>query len=346
MRDSDKQRNSRSNEIELLGTNLERLAKEFFIYLGYEVYESDFNELHVDLFAKKDDKTFGVDVKGTFSPEYNGLLLRNELAHKQFDAMNNNGMTLLMMVFALVDKTIKMECEKRFRNVIIWDLGDILYKAYGTPFFEKIISVLPFSVSFADENKGLTSLKEMPIFTHKSKVQTLLQELENCPVGKTGAEDFEKVCFKMLRYALYEDLSLWKTQEKSNQGLFRFDLICRIKDNTQKTFWTMIEQFFSSKYIVFEFKNYNEKITQNEVITTEKYLYEIALRKVAVIIARKGFDKNASWFAKGSLRESGKLILLLTIEDLIEMIKMKEKYDDPSEILLNKVDNMLIGLEK
>ena len=31
---------------------------------------------------------------------------------------------------------------------------------------------------------------------------------------------------------------------------------------------------------------------------------------------------------------------------LVEMIKMKEKQDDPSEILINKVDNMFIGLEK
>ena len=34
-------------------------------------------------------------------------------------------------------------------------------------------------------------------------------------------------------------------------------------------------------------------ITQREIYTTEKYLYEKALRKVAIIISRKGADKHA-----------------------------------------------------
>ena len=86
-------------------------------------------------------------------------------------------------------------------------------------------------------------------------------------------------------------------------------------------------------------------ITQMEVYTTERYLYKKALRCFAVIIATNGFDDHAEWAAKGVYRESGKLILLLNKNDLISMAQMKIDGSDPSELLLEKIDNLLMKLE-
>ena len=64
------------------------------------------------------------------------------------------------------------------------------------------------------------------------------------------------------------------------------------------------------------------------------------------MISANGFNENAYWASKGCLRENGKLILLLTSEDLIEMIKIKMDNEDPSDYLLNKLDTLLLELEK
>ena len=87
-------------------------------------------------------------------------------------------------------------------------------------------------------------------------------------------------------------------------------------------------------------------VTQNEIYTTEKYLYSKALRSVGIIISANGYNENAYWAAKGSLRENGKLILLLNTNDLIEMNQMKLKQNDPSVYLLDKLDELLLELEK
>lgn len=139
---------------------------------------------------------------------------------------------------------------------------------------------------------------------------------------------------------------MWSEQQKSNNDLYRFDLLCRIKDENQKTFWSILERYFRSKYVIFEFKNYKEPITQKEVYTTEKYLYAKALRSVGIIIAAHGYDEHAYWAAKGCLRENGKLIILLDTEDLIKMNKMKLDLEDPSTYLLDKLDEILSELEK
>lgn len=69
-------------------------------------------------------------------------------------------------------------------------------------------------------------------------------------------------------------------------------------------------------------------------------------RNVAIVIARNGYTSNAEWAAKGCLRENGKLILLITIDDLKEMYARKIQHNDPSEVLLDKIDDMLSKLEK
>jgi hypothetical protein len=157
---------------------------------------------------------------------------------------------------------------------------------------------------------------------------------------------YEALCCEILKYIFSDDLALWKEQSKSNKELYRFDLLCRIKDKNEKTFWSILENYFKSKYVIFEFKNYNEPITQKEIYTTEKYLYLKALRNVAIIIAANGYDENAYWASKGSLRENGKLIILLDTNDLIEMSKMKENEEDPSNYLQDKLDEILLELEK
>ena len=84
-----------------------------------------------------------------------------------------------------------------------------------------------------------------------------------------------------------------------------------------------------------------------ELYTTEKYLYEKALRRVAIIISRKGADENALAAVRGSLRESGKLILCLSDRDILELMEIKERNEQPTEAFLGAMlDDLLIHLEK
>ena len=146
---------------------------------------------------------------------------------------------------------------------------------------------------------------------------------------------------------LGEYLGLWKVQESSNNGLYRFDLCCKIKNGVNQDFFDTIKNYFNTKYIEFEFKNYEKEISQKEIYTTEKYLYEKALRRVAIIISRKGASKNALSAARGCLRENGKLIMCLSDQDLIELINIKEKEEQPTaEFFEVMLDDLLIQLEK
>lgn len=126
--------------------------------------------------------------------------------------------------------------------------------------------------------------------------------------------------------------------------MFRMDLLCSLKGTTE--FWKFLITFYHTKFVVFEYKNYSDYISQNLIYITEKYLFPVALRNVAFIISRKRFDSNAQKATLGCLKESAKLIISLDDNDLIKMIYKKENGEEPSDYLLDKVEQILMSVSK
>ena len=182
-----------------------------------------------------------------------------------------------------------------------------------------------------------------------AKKETIKWEdrLRHIKPGLEQFQEYEQFCVDILKYTLGEYLTLWQRQERTDDSLHRFDLCCKIKSGRQEDFFDIITHYFHTKYIVFEFKNYGDKISQKEIYTTEKYLYRTALRKTAIIISRRGSDDHALQAAKGSLRENGKLILCLSDLDLLKMADIKAQGEkEPADFLSEMLDRLLIHLEK
>ena len=138
------------------------------------------------------------------------------------------------------------------------------------------------------------------------------------------------------------------SQHKTKDKHFRMDLICSFKAITESThpFWQLLSRYYNTQFVVFEFKNYGNKIDQNLIYTTEKYLFNPALRNVAIIISRKGFSEAATFAAMGCLKEHGKLILDITDDDLIKMLEAKGNEDDPTTLLMEKFEDFLMSISK
>lgn len=131
-------------------------------------------------------------------------------------------------------------------------------------------------------------------------------------------------------------------QHKTNDDLFRMDLICSLKGTTE--FWKFLIQFYSTKFVVFEFKNYSKKLSQNLLFIASKYLFPEALRNVCFMISRLGINENAQKVIDSKIKSEKKLLISLTDEDLLIMVAKKEQGEDPSDYLLEKVENMLMSL--
>lgn len=272
---------------------------------------------------------------------------------------NNVGRSILVINSIAIDKQYL-----KTNDIIIIDLPVLLSLVYKNDnLYFKLLNLLDFSITdvkiessdiiqslFEIDQQDHTfpskNIEQKDEKTQNKEGKVLIQRLRDLKKTNHSFKDYEELCTKVLKYLFSEDLRLWNTQQTSNANLFRFDLICKIKDDVSNGFWKFLLDFFKSKFIIFEFKYYSNEITQKEIFTTEKYLYTKAFRSVGFILSCKGCDKNSLTAAKGVLRENGKLIVVLSNSDLIKMIRDKMNGNSETEVLSNKLDKMLIELEK
>ena len=249
----------------------------------------------------------------------------------------------ILIIANIVDKKVKRKIEDTYK-ISIWDVENLLWIFDEFPQIKSdFLSLLSFGVSAIVPQKP-----EWYIFEQNLHAETnidLQEKLRKIQAGD-DAQKYEKLCEEIMRYLFSENLEFFNPQRTSNDGLYRFDYCAKIKYGNTNEFFDTIKNFFQTKYIVFEFKNYTDEITQKEVYTTEKYLYEKALRKVAIIVSRKGADANAKKAIRGSLRESGKLIICLSDENINKLIDMKNNKEAPGDYLEFLLDDMLMDLEK
>ena len=175
----------------------------------------------------------------------------------------------------------------------------------------------------------------------------LAKKLEALLPGKKAgaAQEFEKLCEEALRLLFDKDLLGWRSQSEIEQGFQRVDVIARLQP-TQSAFWSTLAADFRTRYVVFEFKNYTGPITQDQVYTTEKYLFTSALRSVAIIIAKNGAAQSAERAMRGALREQGKLILCLRMAEFCALLRGFDAGDNPEELLIRKVDDVLMAIAR
>lgn len=334
-----------------------QIVADIFRKNGYTVRSQGFAMTEItagnyDFIAERDQKRYVVEVRQSrdlFPKAY----LITEAAERvsTLYTLDPDLYTPVLVVVGKVSKTAreKLRAKPQCRSVILLSISNLLYMVEGFPDLRaRFLADLPFSL---DDVVPLAPKIDVARVHEQERddknYQEAIEKLRNWPMGEESTpKKYEELCGDVLRLLFAEDLSLWYEQQKSNDGLFRFDLFCKIKHGNNREFWQMAERYFHTKYIVFEFKNYRKEITQEQVFTTVKYLYAKALRSVAIMVAANGADQNARKAIRGILREEGKLIIVLSNADLIEMLELKKDQKEPADYLSHLLDELMVSLEK
>lgn len=330
------------------GYEFESIVYKIFESQGFTMkIPSQHKDNGYDLEADKGNEHYVIEIKLWDTMSVSNRVLVNTTEQLMNVANKEKKVPILIIANPISERVRKYLAE--FKEIIVMDIANLLFMAKGDTELENLLianleysignlkpSCPPSAISMCDLNTNIDS----------KEINQLMKRIEEWDTQKEDSIDYEKLCFEALKMLFSDDLALWNEQKYSNDGLFRFDLICKIKNGNEKEFWKMAEEYFKSKYIVFEFKNYNGQITQKEIFTTEKYLYAKALRGVAIIISSNGADKHAEKVIRSVLREEGKLIISLSNLDVLEMLKKKVDNEEPSDYLSKKLDELLIELEK
>ena len=171
-----------------------------------------------------------------------------------------------------------------------------------------------------------------------SAANDIRARLRASKAGHGGWSEFENACTEALTYLFVPPLAKPIIQPRSYSGIDRRDAIFPNRCHDGGSNWAHLYKELDARMILFEFKNYDaSEIGKDEVNQTRNYLSK-PMGRLAVLCTNKPPERQAHIKRNTIYSEDKKVILFITTTDLIEMIAIKERGDDPSDLILDLVE--------
>lgn len=182
----------------------------------------------------------------------------------------------------------------------------------------------------------------MPRLNKSKKVKTLIDRLDACPDGNAGWREFENVCIEVLSFLFVPPLTGPRIQPRTLSGVQRRDAIFPNRNfDSSSNNWGKFYTELGARMILFEFKNYGRmtKIKRDEINQARSYMRE-AMGRLAIIICNKKPDISAYRERLIIFNGKGKeVILFITKDQLKEMLFIKERGEDPSDLIMDLLES-------
>jgi hypothetical protein len=171
----------------------------------------------------------------------------------------------------------------------------------------------------------------------------LSQELTSVNPGKEDAYKYQDLVHRILTFCFHPHLADGKPQERTHEGTLIRDLV--FSNEGVRNFWRYIMQTYGSFLIVFELKNKSD-ITGGDIDQVATYLGD-AMGRFGILISRgdagsTSFNRRKTVFNKESVR---KVILHLTDNDLLELLKQRSALKDTTDYIQNLYRKFMVSIE-
>jgi len=128
-----------------------------------------------------------------------------------------------------------------------------------------------------------------------------------------------------------------RIQPRSLSGIDRRDVVFPNRIDDTSLAWGLLRKDHDARYVLVEFKNYeSEEIGKEEVDQTRNYMTK-ALGRLAIVVCNKPPHESARRRRNMVYSEENKVILFLTTAHLREMLDMKDRGDDPTDLILDQL---------
>lgn len=316
----------------LLGFELTQKIAELYRHLGYRVHQEVMvGPLNVDLVIERHGQRTPVEVVSSAVRVRVDHLRQTILRLSTLRGTNVwTGTPIIVVAGDLTPAT--RHWARHQTEVVIKLLAELEAEA-GTVMVPQLQTDLPNEVSALERER-------------QEVREALIAELLDHDSGtlELSPTEFEQLCMRTFTFLFDPDLFGFERQVETSDGNNRYDFICRIAPG--RSFWDGLRADFRTKALLFECKHYQDPITADQIYSTERYLFAGALRTVCFLIARKGGDAGCMRAAQGAMRESGKLILVLSNLDLVEMLQTGEDRDSAEDILDERIWRFIISLPR
>lgn len=183
-----------------------------------------------------------------------------------------------------------------------------------------------------------------------SQVNTFIQRLDGCPQGSAGWSQFENLCTEILEFLFVPPLNPPTRQARTYSGVNRRDAILpnrnfTANDDASAKNWHHLFLELNARMILFEFKNYDTTdIGHEEVNQTRNYM-TAPMGRLSIMVCSKDPVVSAHRQRNTVFSAEQKVILFISKEQLKEMLAMKDRGEQPSDLIIDLVERFYIQHE-
>lgn len=207
----------------------------------------------------------------------------------------------------------------------IIDLGNV------SKHFKDFENTIRHSGSFFDPI-DLKVVSQAPRVPSASRGSELAGRLWACPRGRADWRRFQDLCKEIVGYCFCPPLGELEDEVWTEDGTERRDIIIQIPHDAQE-FWKYVMLAHKSMAVIVDAKNYSEALPANQVVIASKYFRKKGISSFGIVISRCQISEGAKAEQKKLWVEDDKMILCLSDDDLLKMLELKEKGDDPAKVL-------------
>jgi hypothetical protein len=323
------------NRLQEQARTFENLVARAFIQGGYIVQQeatlrSADRMVAIDLWAERPGHSLVAEIKWSRLDPIPLGMLRDWAARAKRYADFGKEAELILVVSGKVDPIHASWIHSEY-GIKVYDRADVEALAIGD--HELTSELLAFAIQTAAlEMERLANQvqsspptgqpEDLEVEDVKLAGEDLIRRLQQTPRGKTGAKAYEAVCLDIIEYLFGDHLVDAQPQHRSEDGLNIMDVVYRVR--TVNGFWKTLTRDFRARVIMFEFKNYTDGVGPQQVYTTERYMSVSAMRPICFLVTRSEPHEHAELAAFGAMRESGKLLVFLSDDDLITMLRFRD----------------------
>ena len=178
-----------------------------------------------------------------------------------------------------------------------------------------------------------------------NRARDLARRLDECPLGADGWQLFEDTCIEALEWLLVPPLTKPIIQKRTINGTERRDAVFPNRNLVPDSNWGYLHQKLEAELILIEFKNYDrDDIGPDEVRQVSSYLRK-SMGRLAILCCSKAPSVSAHHKRNTIYSEHGQVILFLSKDQLKEMLFIKERGEEPSDLILDLIDRFKLEHE-
>jgi hypothetical protein len=171
----------------------------------------------------------------------------------------------------------------------------------------------------------------------------LASRLAGIRPGTADWPAYEKYCEDLLSFLFVPPLNPPIPQTRDERHVNRRDYVLP-NYAADYRFWHFMRTHYEAHLVVAEVKNLSRGPGKNEILQVANYLNARGTGLFALILARTDLDEAARWTCREQWVHYSKLIVGLSDEDVVQMVRIKTGGGDPAELVRQMIEDFRLGI--